>query len=183
MSVFFLHSLHLSWHSLWTPKKEFHCTGKLVFLTVHMTINALNHESLNQNSLSEAWQSLQFKISQNRSISDPMMNSFSTAVPPTVTELRKQFGPMSRWYAHAWTKNWNHGVKCNSLWFLIVYVKGELINGKWTSELNQFIETNCLKESVHRKESDFLICLRLWITCKNAVNNVQFLAETNHFAS
>ncbi len=54
---YFLHSLHLSWHSMWTAKKEFHCTGTLVFphcdsseiphwfLTVychHMTINALN---------------------------------------------------------------------------------------------------------------------------------------------
>ncbi len=39
---FFLHSLHLSWHSLWTANNEFNGTGKHVFLTVHMTITALN---------------------------------------------------------------------------------------------------------------------------------------------
>ncbi len=27
----FLHNLNLSWHSVWTAKKEFHCTGKLAF--------------------------------------------------------------------------------------------------------------------------------------------------------
>ncbi len=47
-------------------------------------------------------------------------------------------------------------------------------------ELNQFIETNCLKEPVHGKESDFL---RLWITGNNVVNNVSFLAQTDRFAS
>lgn len=31
----------LSSHSVWTAKKEFHCTGKLVFITVHVTINEL----------------------------------------------------------------------------------------------------------------------------------------------
>ncbi len=49
------------------------------------------YKLLNQNSLSDAWQSLQIKICQ-KYVHDPMMlvfaDSFSAPVPPTVTELR-----------------------------------------------------------------------------------------------
>ncbi len=46
------------------------------------------------------------------------------------------------------------------------------------------------KESVQKNHDEFVnrislrtVCLRLWITGNNAVNNVQFLAQTDCFAS
>ncbi len=47
------------------------------------------------------------------------MNSFSASLPPTVTELRKQFDsdrrPISLWYAHAWTEHCNEEGKLKFL--------------------------------------------------------------------
>ncbi len=49
---------------------------------------------------------------------------------------------------------------------------------------NWLFEANYPKEPVCGKESDFPVCLWLWITDNNnVVNDVQFLAQTDHFAS
>ncbi len=48
MSVFFFTYFALSWHSMWTAKKEFHCTGKLAFLhCAHDNKRFESFESLN----------------------------------------------------------------------------------------------------------------------------------------
>ncbi len=91
------------------------------------------YKLLNQNSLSDTWQSLWLKMSQSTGVSDPVMNeSFRAPVPPTVTELSKQFDSdrrlMSRWYEHVWTQHLNEGAEWRFLWFLIVYVK------RWADE-------------------------------------------------
>ncbi len=50
------------------------------------------YKLLNQNSLSDPWQSIWLEMSQNSSISDPVMNELIQCFsPPAVTELRKQF--------------------------------------------------------------------------------------------
>ncbi len=70
------------------------------------------YKLLDQNSLSDAWQSLRLQMNE--------------------LIQRKQFDSdrrlMSRWDAHAWTKHLNEGVKLKILWFLTVYVK------RWADE-------------------------------------------------
>ncbi len=69
--------------------------------------------SLNQNSLSDAWQSLRLEMSRNTAVYLILwwMNWFSAPVPPTVTELSKQFDSDRRqirvWYVHTWTESLN----------------------------------------------------------------------------
>ncbi len=41
----------------------------------------------------------------------------------------------------------------------------------------------CDQRTVMKKESDFPVCLILWITGNNVINNVQFLAQTDRFTS
>ncbi len=90
--------------------------------------------SSNQNSLSDAWQSLQLEMSQNTAVYLILwwMNGFSAPVPPTVTELSEQFDsdrrPMSCWYVHSRTESLNPSSKSKFLWFLMVYVK------RWANE-------------------------------------------------
>ncbi len=74
------------------------------------------YKLLNNNCLSDAWQALRLEMSQNTSVSDPMMNqSFSSHW--TDSDRR----PMSHWYTHAWTEHLNKGAKLK-LWLLMVYV-------------------------------------------------------------
>ncbi len=69
--------------------------------------------SLNQNSLSDAWLSLRLEMSRNTAVYLILwwMIWFSAPVPPTVTELSKQFDSDRRqirvWYVHTWTESLN----------------------------------------------------------------------------
>ncbi len=48
-----------------------------------------------------------------------------------------------------------------------------------------YIYITSLRDCVNEIENytDFPVCLRLWITGNNALNNVEFLAQTDCFAS
>ncbi len=54
-------------------------------------------------------------MSQNNSVSDPVMNELNWGISSTRTE--------DRWYEHVWTENLNEADKLKFSWFLIVYVK------------------------------------------------------------
>ncbi len=135
----------------------------------------------NQNSLSDAWQSLQLEMSQNSSVLW-WINSCSASVPPPVTEVRKQFDsdlrPMSRWYAHVWTELLNEAEKVTFLWFLMVYVK------RWTDQ-DYFVHLICSKHAKHPHVTSQLgaiiitVCIRYVIvwSCKRTsdLNKFKFL--------
>ncbi len=134
-----IHSLkHTGWSDVRFLNKTFFWTGsfgelveqvqqiRLKCLKQIMARAAQIYKLLYQNSLSDAWQSLRLKMSQNTGVWSYDEWTDSAPVPPTVTELKKQFDSDRR--TDAWTELLNEGAKWRFFWFLNVYVK------RWADE-------------------------------------------------
>ncbi len=100
------------------------------------------YKLLNQNSLSDAWQSLGVERSQNCDLFMWWMNWFSAPVSPAVTELRKPIDSDWRliWACVNQTLEWR--AKWAVLFFYFVYVK------RWADE-GEFILFIRFRHSKH----------------------------------